>query len=113
MDGARGSVPYFDTSGMMTIRRTVGRIAGTLTLVVCVLLTTPALALAQTPAPETDTGPDVWGNMPGAVLLLIPIVIGLALYLSYRVGGSHADEQPTGREGAVSRALALREPTDA
>ena len=91
----------------------LGRIAGALAVIACVLLTSPMLAVAQSPAPEQNTGPDVWSNMPGAVVLLVPVVIGVALYLSYRIGGGRSDTEPTGREGAVSRALAQRKTPDA
>jgi hypothetical protein len=47
--------------------------------------------------------------MPGAVLLLIPIAIGGAIYLSYKLGRPDPDESRPRREGAVSRALARKD----
>jgi hypothetical protein len=91
---------------MTTLRRTVGRTARTLLFTACVLLSFPTVAFAQEASPAPDTGPDVWGNMPGAVLLLVPIVIGGALYISRRLGPRDDDATSNRREGAVSKALA-------
>ncbi len=89
------------------LRRAMGRVASTLLLVACIALTTASVAYAQSPAPD-DGGTDVFGNMPGAVILLVPIVIGGALYVSRRLS-PRDDEAASGRrEGAVSRALKAR-----
>jgi hypothetical protein len=93
---------------MTTLCRMVGRIASTLLLVACVALMLPAVAYAQSPAPD-DGGPDIFSNMPGAVILLIPLVLLGAWYVS-RALGPRDDEADSGRrEGAVSRTLAERE----
>jgi hypothetical protein len=42
--------------------------------------------------------------MPGVVILLVPLLIGAALYLSYKLGRGDEETGPR-REGAVSRAL--------
>ena len=94
------------SSGMTTLRRTVGRIASTL-LLTCVALMSPAVAYAQSPAPD-DGGPDIFGNMPGAVLLLVPLVLLGAWYISRRLGPPDDDADSGRREGAVSRTLAQR-----
>jgi hypothetical protein len=91
---------------MTTFHRVVGRIASTL-FFACVALMTPALAYAQSPTPD-DGGTDIFSNMPGAVLLLIPLVLLGAWYIS-RALGPQDDEADSGRrEGAVSRTLAQR-----
>jgi hypothetical protein len=90
-------------SGMKT-RRTMGRIASTLLLIACFTLTCAA-AYAQSPAPD-EGGTDIFSNMPGAVILLIPILIGGALYISRRLGPRDDERASTRREGAVSRTLA-------
>jgi hypothetical protein len=89
------------------------RLARTLLLTAFVVLASPLSALAQSPAPEGDGGPNVWGNMPGVIVVLIPLAIGVALYLSYVLGGGRSSEPEAGRQGAVSRALARREDADA
>lgn len=89
---------------MRTLRRAVGRVTTALTVAVGVALAMTSTAYAQSPAPE-DAGPDIFGNMPGAVILLVPIVIGGAWYVSRRLG-PRTDDEPTRREGAVSRTLA-------
>ena len=73
--------------------------------IVGVALAMASTAYAQSPAPD-QTGPDVFGNMPGAVLLLVPIVIGGALYVSRKLGPRPDESASTRREGAVSRTLA-------
>ena len=93
---------------MTTFRRTVGRIASTLLLAACIALTGVTTAYAQSPAPD-DAGTDIFGNMPGAVILLVPVLIGGALYISRRLGPRDDEATSTRREGAVSRALAQRE----
>ena len=89
---------------MKTLRRAVGRITTTLTVAVGVVFAMTSAAYAQSPAPD-DTGPDIFGNMPGAVILLVPIVLGGAWYVSRRLG-PQTDDESTRREGAVSRTLA-------
>ncbi len=65
----------------------------------------PGLALAQTPQP-LSAGTDVFGNMPGIVYLLIPLVIAGAIYLSRELGRTEEAAEPERRQGAVSKALA-------
>lgn len=89
---------------MTTLRRLCWLVARTTAIAACVVLLLPAVALAQSPAPD-DGGADVFGNMPGAVVLLVPIVIGGALYISRRLGPQD-DGTSKRREGAVSRTLA-------
>ncbi len=69
-----------------------------------VIVAWPASVLAQSPSPGADEGADVFGNMPGVVILLVPLLIGAALYLSYKLGRGDEETGPS-REGAVSRAL--------
>ncbi len=91
-------------------RRIVRRIASTLLLATCVALMTPASAYAQSPAPD-DGGPDIFSNMPGVVLLLVPLVLLGAWYLSRALGPRDDEADSTRREGAVSRTLAQRKNT--
>ena len=74
-------------------------------LIACIALTGVTAAYAQSPAPD-DGGTDVFGNMPGAVILLIPILIGGALYISRKLGPQDDEATSGRREGAVSRTLA-------
>ena len=90
---------------MTTLREVLGGLLRTLVVAACVIVTTPVAALAQSPAPEAS-GPDVFGNMPGATILLVPIVIGGALYISRRLGPRADAATSRRREGAVSRTLA-------
>jgi hypothetical protein len=57
--------------------------------------------------------PNIWGNMPGAVVLLVPIAIGAAIYLGRRLARQAPDDEAPKREGAVSRTLARRSEEDA
>jgi hypothetical protein len=69
-------------------------------------LLTPAAALAQ--ASPSPGKPDVTGHLPSGTWLLVVVAVGLAVYVSYRLGR----KQDTGarrREGPISRALS--EPT--
>ncbi|MEX2393869.1 MAG: hypothetical protein WD826_05260 [Actinomycetota bacterium] len=63
-------------------------------------------------AQATTDGPNIWGNMPGAIVLLIPIVIGGAIYLGRRLSRSDPTDDAPKREGAVSRTLARRSEED-
>jgi len=67
----------------------------------------PVIAYAQSPAPD-DAGPDIFGNMPGAIVLLVPLVLFGAWYISRRLGPPDDDADSGRREGAVSRTLSLR-----
>jgi hypothetical protein len=90
---------------MAIIRTTAGRLVRGLALAATLVLAVPRVAAAQSPSPEA--GADVFGNMPGVVILIIPVAIGAALYLSYRLGRGDEEVGPK-REGAVSRALARK-----
>ena len=57
-----------------------------LALAATLLVAMAASASAQSPLPSPEAGADIFGNMPGAVILLVPLAIGGALYLSYRLG---------------------------
>jgi hypothetical protein len=59
-------------------------------------------------AQATADGPNIWGNMPGAVVLLIPLAIGGVIYLGRRLSRTHPEDEGPKREGAVSRALAKK-----
>jgi hypothetical protein len=89
---------------MKTFRRRVRSVASTLLFVACIACAFASSVAAQTPAPD-DGGTDVFGNMPGATILLVPIVLGGAYYVSRRLG-PRDDGSTTRREGAVSRTLA-------
>jgi hypothetical protein len=64
--------------------------------------TSPAIVLAQA-SPEAGK-PDVTGHLPSATWLLVVVGIGLAVYISYRLGHKQDIEQRR-REGPMSRAL--------
>lgn len=53
---------------------------------------------------------DATTDLPSGTWLLAVLVIGLALYLSYRLGARRAQQGAKRREGPVSRALS-RQPT--
>jgi hypothetical protein len=93
---------------MAIIRSMGGRFVRGLALAATLFVAMAASASAQTPVPSPEAGTDIFGNMPGAVILLVPLMIGGALYLSYRLGRPDEDVRAR-REGAVSRALARRE----
>lgn len=59
--------------------------------------------LAQTAQPT-----DVTGDLPSGTWLLVLIGVGLAIYISYKLGPERTDSAPKRREGPVSRALSLR-----
>lgn len=84
----------------------VGRITRVLLASVTLAAATATRAFAQAPTIAPETGPDVFGNMPGAVLLLIPILIGGAVYVSRKLGPQDDETTTPKREGAVSKALA-------
>jgi hypothetical protein len=67
--------------------------------------------LAQTASPDPANTPDVWGNLPGALVIGIPLAIGLAIYISRALGRKDAGGPERRRVGAVSRALA-RDPDE-
>ena len=89
----------------MKINLAVGRLIRAVVCAIVLALASASQALAQAPTTAPDTGPDVFGNMPGAVFLLVPLLIGGAVYVSRRLGPEDEDTTPK-REGAVSRALA-------
>lgn len=89
----------------MKINVAVGRLIRAALCSVVLAFASASQALAQAPTAAPDTGPDVFGNMPGAVFLLIPLLIGGAIYVSRKLGPEDEDTTPK-REGAVSRALA-------
>lgn len=49
--------------------------------------------------------PDVTGNLPSGTWLLVILAVGLALYVSYRLGAHRGEGTAKRREGPVSRAL--------
>lgn len=71
----------------------------------------PAVVCAQTPQPSPTVS--TWSNLPGAIILLIPLAVGGALYVSYKLGSPDPTDRPVRREGAVSRTLAEKGTTDA
>lgn len=81
----------------------------------------PPPAAVSTPEPEpavlmtrpaTSQGelrePNVLGNLPWGVALLVPLVLGTAALLSYSLGPAGEPDTASSRRGAVSRALARR-----
>jgi hypothetical protein len=86
----------------------VGRLIRALLFSAALLVAMAHTAFAQDASPAASEGPDVFGNFPGAVFLLVPIVIGGALYVSRRLGPQDDEAAAPRREGAVSRALAGR-----
>jgi hypothetical protein len=68
-----------------------------------VVIDLACVALAQT---AKDNGPDLWGHLPGALIVGVPLAIGLALYISRHLGREDAEAREPRRTGAVSRALA-------
>jgi hypothetical protein len=78
-------------------------------VVACLLLaagTSGRPALAQS---SSAPGPDIWGNLPGALVLGIPLTVAIAAYVSYRIGRREKTRAPVRREGAVSRVLSRHE----
>ena len=86
----------------------VGRITRVLLASVALAVATATRVLAQAPTTAPEAGPDVFGNMPGAILLLIPILIGGAVYVSRKLGPQDDEASTHKREGAVSKALARK-----
>ena len=64
-----------------------------------------AVAFGQEVSPSPAPPSSAWDNLPGGVLLLLPIAIGGAAYVSRRLAGPPDAEQQPRRVGAVSRAL--------
>jgi hypothetical protein len=62
----------------------------------------PALVLAQATPAAGHT--DVTGHLPSATWLLVAVGLGLAVYISYRLGHKQDIEQKR-REGPMSKAL--------
>ena len=85
------------------IRVKCGRVVRGLLIAAALVFALPAFAAAQ--SPEASEAPSTFDNMPGVIILLIPLAIGAALYLSYKLGRTDEEAGPR-REGAVSRALA-------
>jgi hypothetical protein len=54
---------------------------------------------------ERITEPNILGNLPWVVLLLMPVALGAALLLSYLLGPAGEPAAARRRSGAVSRAL--------
>lgn len=73
------------------------------------------LVVARPAVAQEGGGPrqgDVLGNLPAGALLLVPLVAGLGLLVSYALGPG-ADPQPeTRRRGSVSQTLAARARVD-
>jgi len=127
-DDSGGSVATGDTAG--TAPTDAGSATSTYTYSPADSYTTPSpVAAAPVPTPKSTTtktsspaaavtatpaaarAPDVAGNLPIALLLLVPLALGLALVTANALG---ADGDPSGttvtrREGSVSRALARRQ----
>jgi hypothetical protein len=97
---------------MERVSRALLGIIGRTLLIAFALITSATEAVAQTDVPA-DTGPNIWGNMPGAVVLLIPVAIGGALYLGRRLSRHDPEDDAPKREGAVSRTLARKTEDDA
>lgn len=69
-------------------------------------VTTIAAAYAQ--AGDPSRSGDVAGNLPFAVYLLIPLVLGLALLTAIALGPRGEPEPRERRAGGVTRALGRR-----
>lgn len=61
------------------------------------------VALAQA---TPDNKPDLWGHLPGALIVGVPLAIGLAVYISRHLGREDESAEEPRRIGAVTRALA-------
>ena len=70
--------------------------------------TTPQDAAPSVQAPIADIGPDILGNLPGGLVLLVPAFVVLLGLLSYSLGPA-GEPAAAGRQGGVSRALAAQE----
>jgi hypothetical protein len=69
-----------------------------------------AIVLAiQAPVTSPEATSGTWSNLPGAIVLLIPLAIAGALYISSRLAKPDPSREVAGREGAVSRTLAKKE----
>jgi hypothetical protein len=65
-----------------------------------------ALVLAaQAPVTSPEAASGAWSNLPGAIILLIPLAIAGALYISSRLAKPDPSRETVRREGAVSRTL--------
>lgn len=62
--------------------------------------------VARTIAVLAQGQPDVTGNLPSGTWLLVVLVVGLALYVSFRLGARRKTTGTRRREGPVTRALA-------
>ena len=71
-------------------------------LTVLFAVSTPTVALGQ--ASPAAGQPDVTGDLPSATWLLVLVAVGLAVYISYRLGQKQETEMKR-REGPISRAL--------
>lgn len=68
---------------------------------------TPQDAPPVAPRPIAHTSPNVLGNLPGGLILALPLFIGLLGLLTYSLGPAGEPAAAT-RQGGVSRALAAR-----
>jgi hypothetical protein len=75
---------------------------GALALAVVSLCLTATAALAQATSPAAART-DVTGHLPAGTWLLVVVGIGLAAYISYRLG--HKQAAARRRRGPISRAL--------
>jgi hypothetical protein len=70
----------------------------------------PTVELVQPTRAAVQLGdPNLFGDLPWAALLLIPLLAGLALLVGFVLGPAGEPQTMLHREGAVSRALARRE----
>ena len=68
---------------------------------------TPQDAPPVAPRPIASSGPNVFGNLPGGLVLLVPLFMGLLGLLTYSLGPAGEPAAAT-RQRGVSRALAAR-----
>lgn len=68
---------------------------------------TPQDAPTVAPRPIASSSPNVFGNLPGGLILLIPLFMGLLGLLTYSLGPAGEPAAAT-RQRGVSRALAAR-----
>lgn len=70
--------------------------------------TTPQDAAPSVSAPIASAGPDILGNLPGGLVLLVPAFLVLLGLLSYSLGPA-GEPSAAARQRGVSRVLAARE----
>lgn len=71
----------------------------------------PAPAPAPTPAPPASLDADIWGNLPVAALLWVPLALALAAALAFILGPQGRPDGSNRRVGSVSRVLDHRSTT--